>query len=743
MALTDLRIYVAEFSYDFDTGLDSNLRVVDLSAGSGALTLGPKVPLAGAVRSSAQMDEYQGVLRVLSQPWPTGPAVVETFHDEGGALTALGNTALQLNAFEGLQSLTFDAARLFTLTTYFDVLTFDLSDPARPRQGGRIYLGGSQSSYSAIHLMPSGNRLLVLNSFSSSRHEPIPLALFDVSNLDAPRLLDTQAVGGSLSLDDGQERILQGFRVEPEASLLLVPFGNPPPISPTCGRDSPVDTQLVDFKEDGLALHGVAQGKSSVRRALIHRGSLLRVADDALRTFDITDRDAPRNLAEVALNRFVERTALVGGQLVRLGTETTEGGAAMLDRVPIAEANAAEGAGRILIDDVLGKSCIYSYPPNSSRLFGYEHTAYMAYSARAPAAQSTALAVIDYTNPSAPKLLANTALGVDTMTPVPDFNSVVPSGDRIVQVGTTFVALRTEDDLSKGQTTRAWLDVVDAAQKTSVETTSLSLPFTAGLTGLLVDQTNVLMSHYEEAPDQRVKFYMDWLDVTNPRAPRLAKKINVPGSLLAWDAPSQRAVVVGYQTHAQTAVSFVACSASAPGRFTWQPDDPQSWDGPGTCSIYSNTLMQVRVGADSAELEGTWDVPLDLFVHAAATGADRIYVGARRRVECPGCRPPTVLLVLSGFHTGRLAVATLDVGEGYSVEPVAFEDRVLFANTSPSDYENTNAGDVFIADAGDPRAPRLVQKLSLGEAIVDVKRVGMRAIAALGAKGARVIDVAQ
>lgn len=69
ITVTTSRLYVAGRQYSTTGELGSEIQVVDISDPAGDLVLAGRVRADGQITSRWQMDEYQGYLRVVSQPW--------------------------------------------------------------------------------------------------------------------------------------------------------------------------------------------------------------------------------------------------------------------------------------------------------------------------------------------------------------------------------------------------------------------------------------------------------------------------------------------------------------------------------------------------------------------------------------------------------------------------------------------------------------------------------------------------
>src|SRR5690606_29630787 len=174
-----------------------------------------------------QMDEFDGVFRVISQPggWGTDePPVVQTFTvNTSNDIQPAGSLTIQLpRPREVLQSVRFDGARAFAITAEQQdpLFTFDLSDPAAPRQLGELEMPGW-----VYHMEPRGDRLYALGFDPQHPEGALHVSLFDVADLSNPVLLSRVPFGGDWgSFAEGQNQIHKAFSILPEQNLILVPF---------------------------------------------------------------------------------------------------------------------------------------------------------------------------------------------------------------------------------------------------------------------------------------------------------------------------------------------------------------------------------------------------------------------------------------------------------------------------------------------------------------------------------------
>ena len=767
ISVNESRIYVAGPEYTAQNTATSTIQVVDISDPAGDMVPGAQVRVDGQIQSRWQMDEHEGVLRVISQPWQwmtNTPPSVQTFRIESSqSLQPLGRVELQLPRPEQLQSVRFDGARAYAIT--FErtdpLFTIDLTDPAQPRQMGELEMPGF-----VYHMEPRGDRLLGLGFDQQNPAGALHVSIFDVSNLAAPRLLDRVNIGGDWAyLPEDQDRIHKAFQVLDAQGLILVPYSGSSSrgfAETACGGGYQSGVQLVDFTRDDLVLQGAVPSYGEARRALLHRSALFTVSDDRVQTFDIADRSAPRSLDDAMLARQVQSAAVVGANLVRLGNDWWSN-SAQLDIVPLSAPDAAHPIGKLDLQSAVteargGNASLCGHFMAQARVFGHGKRAYVFYEDYAydyrygsDSVVSTGLAVIDLSNPAAPKLEANEVLGVSSFYGWYAWgsDSVVPSGAQVVQIGSSFVLSRmTYGREAPFSGTRAWLDVVDASDPADIALTSVPLKG-RGNTGLFRSGEGVVTSHYEPASDGRVRFYIDRFDVSNPRAPRRTNEINVPGSLLAWDPVSDRAITVDYQRNALENVTEMECHYGTGWRGSWTPndvnDDTYQAGRLGRCETIARTLKQVHLTFGRAFVEGSWRVPDLLSINLASVGDDRVFVGFMNNNpggegNCTGaCQPQSVatLLVLSDLSSGQLHASTLDLP---SRDPYGlYVSQLLAIGTRALVSIGYGRGLSLIESAGDK--PREISTFELSVTPLNMERHENLAILSFGYNGVRVVDV--
>ncbi|MDX2052967.1 MAG: beta-propeller domain-containing protein [Polyangiaceae bacterium] len=706
ISVTDQRMYVAGPVWGQSTPVGSVIQVVDISDPTGDLKEGASIQVAGQVNSRWQMDEYNGALRVISQPFQwlaATPPTVETFRVTSSTdITPLGATTLTLPRPESLQSVRFDGDRGYAIT--FErtdpLFTIDLRDPAKPAQVGQLEIPGF-----VYHMEPRGNRLIGLGFDQGNAEGSLHVSIFDVSNMAAPTMLSRKNFGGNWAgLAEGQDQIHKSFRVLDSERLILVPFSgysSAGQVDPNCSGTWNSGIQLLDFTSDMLALRGVVPTKSAARRGILHDQRLLAVSDEQVEAFDISNRDQPRPTAAVALAQNVTRTASVGSHVLRISqnwmTQATQLDVTTLSGVAI------PGAAPALEIPRQANSCYASSWLQD--VFTSGNRAYLVFQAYdytgGQSTQSTRIATVEV-SPSG----TATVVGQATL-PLSEFYGgwyygygygygygMVTSGRSALAVGSTVVLEDTSKkyDSATGLPliTSAPLKVMDLSDPARPETSAVQLPAGEGVTGLLASGTVVARSHYEVSPfnADRVRFFLDQVDVSDPRSPRVLRSVNIPGSLVAYDASAKRAITASYEIAVLQNVTRSDCYGNhAQPDFIGPPDsyDPGGLliaEALGECRVVRQSLQLVSFSEESAQIVGSYEIPSKYSIHQIATGTDRTFVslaagwygyryyGYGFGACYGGCAPGVVekrslpLITVSGLHSGNFGASSLEIDVG-------------------------------------------------------------------------------
>jgi hypothetical protein len=309
------RLYVAGLESAIDANgarTQSAIDVLDVTDPSGRIGVGARLRIKGEILSRWQMDEHDGVLRVVSQNDisrtrnGTGNPYVDTFAiTDSRTIAPLGETTLSLHVQEGLKSVRFDGARAYAITfrNTDPLFTIDLSDPAAPRQAGELKIPGF-----VHHIEPRGDRLVGLGVEQTANFGQLNVSLFDVSDMARPQMIDRVAFGaysGLRDLTEDQDRIHKAFRVFDEQGLIAVPHTTRYARDYGYSSCDPSDgaVQLISFDRDRLALGTLLAIPGTPRRALIHRAHVFAVSETNIRSFTLDTKDGTKPLGDLTIGQ--------------------------------------------------------------------------------------------------------------------------------------------------------------------------------------------------------------------------------------------------------------------------------------------------------------------------------------------------------------------------------------------------------------------------------------------------------
>jgi len=707
---TNERMYIGGVDYDGWDDAHSTIDVVDISDPGGVMVRGASVQVAGSIESRWQMDEHEGVLRVISQPWQwwsDSPPQIQTFTvTSASEVTALGSLDMTLPRPETLQAVRFDGPRAYAIT--FEqtdpLFTIDLSDPATPQQVGELEIPGW-----VHHMEPKGDRILALGFDRDNAEGAINVSLFDVSDFANPALVSRVNFGGDWAyFAEDQNRLHKAFAILDELGLLLVPFsgweydeGDNADEWYGCGAYKS-GIQLVDWSNDALALRGVAPAKGQARRALVHREQLLAMSDKSLESFDITDRDAPAKQASLALAANVSAVAFGDGIVVRLANDwwTSE---MAIEVVAAGDADAAEPLGRVYLDEVENElSCGWSWPVD---LFVHgDHAYLLRESWGAEYDSKLVLDTIDLSEPTAPVWLGaidlpfgqswgGSGLGLRSQEKM-----AVIAGDALL-----FASSSREYDGEEYVGQHGTIEVVDLSSPSApVHAASLERADASAHGMLQVFDGTVVSWHMQpvDGDESKVRFYVDRFDASTPSEPDALDPINVPGQVVGYDEATQRVVTVGFDLET---IELENC---------WE--HPQQWYSgwdSEDCTIAHRPLHLLALAGDRAELLDTLDVEGDEGRLGAVMLSDsRLFAEIREGTyeygteDDDGWEPlavPEDLVVVITGHAGEDLVERSRVSMGNQLGW-----SVLFAVQGTRAFFRGDAG-IGAIDASDAEDPEL------------------------------------
>lgn len=336
---------------DFAVGKNGQAReggidVIDITDTTGKLRRGEHITTTGAILSRWQMDEHNGVLRVVSQRGAgyatngIGNPEVQTFQVwNAAALQEMGTLSMRMPRQEALKSVRFDGDRAYAITfaETDPLFVLDLKDPAKPAQRGELVMPGW-----VFHLEPHGDRVLGLGLDRRNSSGHLNVSLFDVSNMDAPKMLTRVNFGAqtgtstdanivSYELPEDQDRIQKAFRVLNQ-DLIVVPFSGRQIYANSAGYNAANcgteggGVQLIEWKQDALIKQATLPVAGHPRRALLNQGEILAVSDSNVTSFDIGRRDVALQTADLVIGTCESRTAPANGTQTTFTPTATEGG---------------------------------------------------------------------------------------------------------------------------------------------------------------------------------------------------------------------------------------------------------------------------------------------------------------------------------------------------------------------------------------------------------------------------------
>ncbi len=664
VTVTQDRMYVAGEEYSSDSKHASTIQIVDLSAGTGKLAKGASVPVKGMIESRWQMDEHDGVLRVISQPgwWSTSEApAMQTFKvTSATAIEPLASVDLKLpKPNERLRSVRFDGARGYAITAEQKdpLFTLDFSDPKQPKQVGELEMPGW-----VYHMEPRGNRIFALGFDNQQQGGSLHVSLFDVSDFANPKMLSRVPFGGKWSsLAEDQDRIHKAFNILPEQGLIMVPYSGYSYSDGDygCGRyESGI--QLIDFTDDSLTKRGVAPQKGDARRAFLADGRLFAVSDDAVRAFDIDDRDAPKQTAQQLLANKVNRTVSAGDHLVRVSMDWYDSRVS-LEVVPRGDADTPTPTGTLELSSSTEKTkgCYSSWGWNAQmfavgtdvHLIAPSTDAYYYEGGSGAPNTRVRVVTVSVADPAKPALVADTEL--DLGVPLNEISwgngygygygyygggALVDTGASSVQLGTTVAFSRRKGAYVDGfykPEVRA-LEVFDLSDPRSPRHAStVDLGAADGETGMIKAGSVVYSSHWEKQVNGKVRFYVDRVDLSDPAHPLPLPRWSVPGSLAAFDPKSNQAVTVDYKAELVPGDSQFGCggygyatvgdgpegAGSAPTEPSYEP----TWWTPAGCVRTHRTFKLVSIDpSDHGALVDSMPFPTSGYLEGLRLGDARL-----------------------------------------------------------------------------------------------------------------------
>jgi hypothetical protein len=375
------------------------------------------------------------------------------------------------------------------------------------------------------------------------------------------------------------------------------------------------------------------------------------------------------------------------------------------------------------------------------------------------------VAAVDISDPTAPRLGAHLDVPVSMASYGGYYgyysSALLASGEPIAQLGSAIAFLSVDvpaDEYGypiygeENDTVRAAslylidLSDVDAPRLAA----NVPLPVGGGHTGLVTNGSTVMLSHWEPIPgtNGKVRFFLDQVDFANIDSPAVAPKVNVPGSLVAFDAPSQNLLTVDYLREALYGVTQSVCHDQFGYNVEFTPDDPNWWEDyyadwntvVGTCSIVHRTfrLSNVTPNAPVATLLDEEPLPDGISLQRLLVGDVRVLTTSYPNYYYEDGSSQSLFWAIGGLRAGELQVVTRSIEEdqwwsGWS--PLEVEGQRMVAMTW--------WGTIITIDTANLDDLAVTRHDDLPWSVLSAEIDGDRAILSLGPYGVYVASLAE
>jgi len=276
---TSASIYVAASEWFSDS---STITCVDISDPAGLIVPGGQVDVRGYISDRYKMDEYQGVLRVVSSTgwWNADVCVTTVDVTDLSAPALIAEVTIEEAAGETLFATRFDGPRAYVVTYLMQdpLFVLDLSDPAHPEVAGMLEVPGWST-----HIETFGDRLIALGVDDTDGRR-VCVSIFDVSDPAAPALADRVSFGENWAWSDAYNDV-KAFTVM--SDKIVVPF-NSWSESGYANR-----LQFIGYTPDTLALGGSIDIEGSPLRTIEYGGECNSITTEQLIAVDVSDLNNP------------------------------------------------------------------------------------------------------------------------------------------------------------------------------------------------------------------------------------------------------------------------------------------------------------------------------------------------------------------------------------------------------------------------------------------------------------------
>jgi len=463
---------------------------------------------------------------------------------------------------------------------------------------------------------PRGDRLYAIG-YDDQSSTSMAVSLFDVSDPANPTQLERVNFGPEWGhMPEDQDRIHKAFRIFDEEGLIVMPFSGWSSNAAGYRKGYHSGIQLIDFTADDLTLRAVVPHKGEARRAFFHDGNLIAMSDERVEAYNIADRDDPRLLSGVKLARWVYRTVPAGDYVAELVGDwwTRE---ARLEIHSIDDPDSFEPVGILDLSSLRPEEAAPYYywwegfNYYTPRLFHNGDHIYLLWGenqyywdyGEPPVNAQLGVAVVDISNPADPQMVRVARFeGTFPATYYRWYSSrAINTGDGVVQVGSTIALL--DGAWNEWTTGEAGVRVLDLSDPLAPQLSEPVVVHEGNQTMTLLDGDGVIaLSHFEEQDGDAnlVKFYLDRIDISDPRNPVLLPAVNIPGAAVAYSEQTGQLFTMDYRR--MTMDGEFEC-------FDLQHYDSFFWENDGEgCGYYLYDLVHLQVDGNTATVIDTLDL---------------------------------------------------------------------------------------------------------------------------------------
>lgn len=191
---------------------------------------------------------------------------------------------------------------------------WDLADPKQP-----VLAGSTQFPGEVWNLIPAGNRLFALgNEYTGEQftNSQVSLRYVDVSDPQQPALLSTSKFGNGWAWTPAAGTF-KAFTMDKAKGLVVLPFS---------GWDNASyryndGLQLIEFDEQSLKTGGAAKSNGWTERGIFVKNRLVALSDLSLSVVDYSDHMNPQLVSELTLARNVVNARPLGDSVAELSSD--------------------------------------------------------------------------------------------------------------------------------------------------------------------------------------------------------------------------------------------------------------------------------------------------------------------------------------------------------------------------------------------------------------------------------------